>query len=292
MVLLRETDILTKEVLQWKGLHLFHFAGSSCSQKLRIFLRLKQIPWTSHHINLARREHTTSFYMGVNPRGLVPTLVHDGKVIIESNDILLYLEELFPEPSLIPESSGPETEALLRSEDKLHLDLRALTMRFVFPTFLTKRPESELAKYESLGSGTVDGRIDPDRQRELTFWREMLQNNGITDAQSVAAYQRFDSILRKFDQELNLQPFLMGSKVSLVDIAWYIYARRLTDAGYPLVDQHPNVARWYTGLHAQPAFRDEVPSGGIGELITFALHVAQKVRGTDLASVVARGTAA
>jgi len=37
------TDIKTKEVLSWEGIHLLHFKGSACSQKLRIFLNIKNI---------------------------------------------------------------------------------------------------------------------------------------------------------------------------------------------------------------------------------------------------------
>ena len=48
MVQLADGDIKTREVLDWKGVHLFHFMGSSCSQKARIFLNLKGIPWESH----------------------------------------------------------------------------------------------------------------------------------------------------------------------------------------------------------------------------------------------------
>lgn len=102
MVELAASDVLTKEVLQWQGLHLFHFIGSSCSQKLRIYAGLKNIDLTLHHINLVKRENQTDWYMGINPRGLVPTLIDDGKVIIESNDIITYLEKKFPAPELIP----------------------------------------------------------------------------------------------------------------------------------------------------------------------------------------------
>jgi hypothetical protein len=45
MVQLVESDIKTREVLDWKGVHVLHFMGSSCSQKLRVFLNLKGIPW-------------------------------------------------------------------------------------------------------------------------------------------------------------------------------------------------------------------------------------------------------
>ena len=58
MVQLADGDIKTREVLGWKGVHVLHFMGSSCSQKLRIFLNLKGIPWQSHPIDLpALREH-------------------------------------------------------------------------------------------------------------------------------------------------------------------------------------------------------------------------------------------
>ena len=48
VVELAASDVLTKEVLVWKGLHLFHFSGSSCSQKLRIYLNLKGIAPSLH----------------------------------------------------------------------------------------------------------------------------------------------------------------------------------------------------------------------------------------------------
>ena len=81
VVELAASDVLTKEVLGWKGLHLFHFSGSSCSQKLRIYMNLKGIAPSLHPVNLVKHENETDWYMGINPRGLVPTLIDDGKVI-------------------------------------------------------------------------------------------------------------------------------------------------------------------------------------------------------------------
>src|SRR5580704_13795250 len=88
MVQLADGDIKTREVLGWKGVHVLHFMGSSCSQKLRIFLNLKGIPWQSHPIDLPAYENMQPWFLGINPRGLVPVLVHDGAVHIESNDII------------------------------------------------------------------------------------------------------------------------------------------------------------------------------------------------------------
>ena len=59
-MLLDHSDIQTKEVLNWKGFNLLHFTGSACSQKLRIFLNLKEIDWISHHIDLTKNEQFDS----------------------------------------------------------------------------------------------------------------------------------------------------------------------------------------------------------------------------------------
>ena len=85
-----------------KGLHLFHFMLSNCSQRVRLGLEEKALAWTSHHLNLPANEHVTSDYVRINPNAVVPTLVHDGQVVIESNDILVYLDEHFPDPPLRP----------------------------------------------------------------------------------------------------------------------------------------------------------------------------------------------
>jgi Glutathione S-transferase, N-terminal domain len=110
MVQLVDSDIKTREVLDWKGVHVLHFMGSSCSQKLRIFLNLKGIKWESHLVDLFTNENFLPWFLGINPRGLVPVLVHDGAVHIESNDIIQYLEQKFPTPKLIP-ATGTRSRA-------------------------------------------------------------------------------------------------------------------------------------------------------------------------------------
>lgn len=286
MVMLLDKDVQTKEVFQWKGLHLLHFQGSTCSQKTRIFLRLKGIEWTSHHIDLARKEHLKPWFMGINPRGLVPVLIDNGKVIIESNDILEYLEERFPNPPLMPPQKAAETRAMLKAEDDLHFDIRALTMRFVIPSFLAKRPASDIVNYEQLGTGTVGGKVDSNRENEVKFWSDMNEHGGITNEKVKQAFGRFREQLDEYDKILSDQAYLLGKDISQIDIAWYIYARRLVDAGYPIAQLHPAVGRWLDRLNADSRFRDEVPSGGPLGAVTRVLYFFQRIRGTRLVDVV------
>lgn len=286
MVMLRESDVQTKEVLSWQGLHLFHASGSTCSQKTRIFMRLKGLSWTSHHVNLIKKEQLEPYFMGINPRGLVPVLVHDGKVIIESNDILEYLETTFPSPSLIPGDYVTRVAELLTAEDDLHLDIRSLTMRFVFPLFLVKRAEEDISKYETSGSGEVSGTTDRNRLREAKFWRDLNTHHGIPDVRAKEAFSRFKIALDEYEGRLNEHQFLAGPDLSPVDIAWYIYSRRLLDAGYPIAKLHPKFSAWFDRMHANPDFHEEVPTGGIPWAITSLLRLAQKLRGTTLVHVV------
>jgi glutathione S-transferase len=257
MVQLVDSDIRTREVLGWKGVHVLHFMGSSCSQKLRVFLNLKGIDWQSHHIELPANENYKPWFLGINPRGLVPVLVHDGAVHIESNDIITYLERAFPTPKLIPAGYEDEVATLLKHEDDLHLDLRTLSFRFVFAPPGAPKSVEALKSYAANGSGTVGGQIDHDKQVQIEFW-ERAAREGFTDERARASAQKFRAEFDAMDERLARQPYLMGDALSVLDIAWLIYAHRLSLAGYPFQRLHPHVFAWQERLSEQPEFAKEI----------------------------------
>jgi len=257
MVQLLDSDIKTREVLGWKGVHVLHFMGSSCSQKLRIFLNLKEIKWKSHLVDLDTNENFRPWFLGINPRGLVPVLVHDGAVHIESNDIIQYLEQTFPTPKLIPAEHENEVAALLKHEDDLHLDLRTLSFRFVFAPPGPPKPTEALKSYAANGSGTVQGARDRDREIQIEFW-ERAAREGFTDERARASAQKFRAEFDALDKQLAQHPYLMGDTLSVLDIAWFIYAHRLSLAGYPLARLHPRFSTWVEKLRARPEFSKEI----------------------------------
>jgi glutathione S-transferase len=257
MVQLVDGDISTREVLGWKGVHVLHYSGSSCSQKLRIVLNLKGIAWQSHLIDLRANENFRPWFLGINPRGLVPVLVHDGAVHIESNDIIQYLENAFPAPKLIPAGHENEVAALLKHEDDLHLDLRTLSFRFVFAPPGPPKPAEALVSYAANGSGTVQGLPDREKAAQIAFW-ERAAKEGITDQAARVSAQKFRAEFDGLDTRLAAQPYLMGDALSVLDVAWFIYANRLSLGGYPLARLHPNVAAWFEKLGARPEFAREV----------------------------------
>jgi glutathione S-transferase len=224
---------------------------------LRIFLNLKGIPWHSRIVDLAANANMSEWFLGINPRGLVPVLIHDGVVHIESNDILLHLERSFPEPSLIPASFAARIETLLRHEDDLHLDLRALSFRFVFdPPSSPKSPEV-LERFVNFGSGTINGEVDAGKAEQVEFWRSYA-STGVTDETARAAIKHFRAAFDELEQRLGQSENLLGNELTVLDIAWFIYANRLVLAGYPLRRLHRALAAWFDRLRARPAFASEI----------------------------------
>jgi len=69
-------------------LELYHAPQSTCSQKVRIALAEKNLDWTERRVNLAKNDQLRPEYLALNPNGVVPTLVHDGHVIVDSSRIV------------------------------------------------------------------------------------------------------------------------------------------------------------------------------------------------------------
>ena len=222
---LDDSVINTREVTEWKGLHLFHFDQSSCSQKVRILLRELRIEFTPHPINLLRGEQRSDWYLGINARGQVPVLVHDGIVHIESNDIIEYLNQRFAstDSSFLPttETERQKMHKLMALEDQLHNDLRVVTFTYLAPDFDNHVASAERS-FEFIG--------------------------------------HFHSAFTELDGLLQSQAYLLGERMTLADISWFITLHRLNIAGYPF-QNHPNLQAYVTRIAGRPTFRQELEAG-------------------------------
>jgi maleylacetoacetate isomerase/maleylpyruvate isomerase len=93
---------------------LYGYSMSSAAYRVRIALALKDIAVTTVTKQLRRGEHRLKDFMHVNPQGLVPALqLDDGQVLTQSLAIVEYLEEVYPQPPLLP--SSPVDRARVRS---------------------------------------------------------------------------------------------------------------------------------------------------------------------------------
>mmetsp|Transcript_41227 Transcript_41227/g.54241 ORF Transcript_41227/g.54241 Transcript_41227/m.54241 type:complete len:296 (+) Transcript_41227:43-930(+) len=277
--------VTSKEVLGWKGIHLFHFWFSSCSQKVRLFLRLKSIPWTSHVINLRNQENHNEWYLGINPRGLVPCLVDDGDVHIESNDIMQYLENKFPDPPLLPMDDFERDLMMnqLKEEDNLHMELRALTFAFLAP-----KKMNSLLKFTNYKNKIHPSPIANQRSKDVKFYEDYI-NKGITPEQIVSAYNAWREKFSELNGKLNDNSpsnYMAGSKLSLLDIAWFVNVDRLQKCGYP-VSHHPRLLEWYNGLlSSHEGFKEETQLPRMLQFKAVKLRIKQKIQKKAMLDIV------
>lgn len=69
---------------------------------MRLALAEKKLDWHSHILDLMVGDQFKPAYRNINPGAVVPTLVHDGRVVIESAVINEYIDDEFPDPALRP----------------------------------------------------------------------------------------------------------------------------------------------------------------------------------------------
>ena len=81
---------------------LHDYYRSSAAYRVRIALNLKGVEYDSHPVNLLESEQQSDDYRALNPQALVPMLEIDGHQLTQSLAIMVYLDQRYPEPPLIP----------------------------------------------------------------------------------------------------------------------------------------------------------------------------------------------
>ena len=84
---------------------LYHHGSSVCAAKVRFALGEKNLAWQGHYLDILKGDQFAPEYQKLNPKAVVPTLVHDGNVIVELTVINEYIDETFPDAPLKPKSA-------------------------------------------------------------------------------------------------------------------------------------------------------------------------------------------
>ena len=232
-----------------EGLHLYHANRSNCSACVRMLLEEKRLDWTGHHIDLGRKENISEDYFGINPKGLVPSLVHDGTVVVESNDIMVYLEEAFPEPGFrsVPADRQAEIDYWLKKSGDMHLPAIKTFQYSKVNSRLVKKTEEEETRYWKLQK-------DPEL---LAFHGKHSRGKSFSDADLEGATALLDEIFAEMDRTLTDRAWLVGDAYTLADISWAPTITTLMGGGYDFTP-YPAVRRWYGVVSARPQFETAV----------------------------------
>src|ERR1700716_2608620 len=95
---------------------LYNAPPSTCSQRVRFVLNAKGLPFEERKLDLLAGDQLKPDYLALNPNGVVPTLEHDGNVVIDSSVIIEYLDEIAPEPaSFTPRAHNASEDARKRA---------------------------------------------------------------------------------------------------------------------------------------------------------------------------------
>lgn len=246
-------------------LTLYNAAHSTCSQKVRICLAEKKLPFKDVKLDIGKaKEHLRPEYLKINPNGVVPTLVDGDDIIVDSSVICEYLEERYPEVRLSPENLADRAR------------MRAW-MRFLeeVPTAAVRVPSFNmgfLPRYEGMDRKTFEGVESDIRPIRKQFYRRMGPQ-GFKKEDVEASLEQIANTCSRMSAALEKGPWLLGEQYTLADIIVAPLIDRMADLGMDTIwnDKFPRVADWYARMQARPAFQQTFyPGARMSEFLPLA----------------------
>lgn len=231
---------------------LYHNNMSTCAQKVRLVLAEKDLRPVEHHLNLRAGEQNTPEYLQLNPKGVVPTLVDHGQVIVESTVICEYLDDAYPQPSLRP--ADPLQRARMRwwtllPDAGLHPAIGATCFAVAFRHQVLAHGPEATAKY-------LAGRPDPVQRERL---RALIEQG--LDAPGVEhSVRQYDGFVGQMARQLEQTTWLAGETCSLADLMALPYLVRLEHLGCDwwwtdVSRGRASVSAWLQRCRSRPSYR-------------------------------------
>ncbi|HYB98805.1 MAG TPA: glutathione S-transferase family protein [Candidatus Limnocylindrales bacterium] len=156
----------------------------------------------------------------VNPRGEVPVLDDDGLIVVNSSDIVAYLEHRYPQPALLPADPAVRVEA------------RA---------------------WERLADGLIDALT---HDISLWTWPTLQRHDQPPPGLVEAGMRDIGIVLSRLEKALDGREYLCGS-LSIADFALFPHLTSLRALGISLQD-HRNLSRWNVRMRDIPAVREDL----------------------------------
>ena len=235
---------------------LYNAKQSTCSQRVRYALHENGLSFSEHLLDLFSGDQLKPEYLAINPNGVVPTLIDDGRVIIDSSVIVEYIDEVYAEgASLVP--SDPTKRAEMRS-----------WMRFIdeVPTPAVRVPSYNAAflpHFQSMSEAEFLALAESKPLRKDFLLA--MGRTGFSEAEMSKAVDRLNKgILRMAAALDGGGPWLLGEQFTLADIAIMPVLVRMEDLGMAhMWADHPRVAEWLRLIKLRPAFEKTFYEGAL-----------------------------
>ena len=229
-------------------LKLYNAGASVCSVKVRIGMAEKGLEWEDILFNLPKGEQNDPAYLKLNPNGVVPTLVDEDLVIIESSVILEYVDELVATNPLMPTEKGAKAITkiwLLRC-----LDIHGAINTMSFSTanrdalLANKTPEELEAYLQKITNPKV-----AEKRRDLV-------TNGIESSFVNADFFVLRRMFEDMQAALEKTTWLTGNNFGLSDTALLAYVDRLDRLSMSGLweERWPLVGKWLEAAKLRPSY--------------------------------------
>ena len=227
---------------------LYNAPQSTCSQRVRFVLNAKKLPFAEIKLDLLAGDQLKPDYLKLNPNGVVPTLDHDGAIIIDSSVIIEYLDEVATEPEYFT-PRAPAERASMRALMRFIDEMPAAAVRV--PTFnLAFLPRFQAMSEEEF---MAFANAKPLRREFMLA----MGRNGFPKAEMDAALGRLARTLERMGDAIAASggPWLLGARPTLADVAVMPAIVRMADLGLDRMwADKPAIGRWYDAIRAYPAF--------------------------------------
>lgn len=233
-------------------LELYHHGSSVCAAKSRFAIMEKGVEWTGHYLDILAGDQFDPEYLKLNPKGLVPTLVHDGKVITESSVICEYIDDAFPEPSLKPDDPFERSEMRQWTkivDEYVHPTCGELTFVSCHRHIILRLGPQGV---EEFLNGTPGVSVTPEwRKRKRELVELGLKAPAIEE--KIRLHFKY---MEEANKALEGKEWLTGDMFSLADVAMAPYLNRLDMLGMSALwtDRLPNLERWFQTIKSRPLF--------------------------------------
>jgi glutathione S-transferase len=238
---------------------LYNAPQSTCSQRVRFVLNAKDLAFDEVKLDLLAGDQLKPDYLKLNPNGVVPTLDHDGSIVIDSSVIIEYFDEIAPKPANFTPPDPVKRaamRALMRFIDEMPAAaVRVPTFNLAFlPRFAAMSEDEFLAFAES----------KPLRKEFMLA----MGRKGFPQKDMDAALDRLGRTLVRMEREIAASggPWLLGRDITLADVAVMPAIVRMADLGLDSMwKDKPAIARWYEAIRVHSAFE---PTYYFGSLLT------------------------
>lgn len=219
-----------------KGIHLFGASGSNNYMRVALMLEEKQLDWQSHSVNLLKYENFEPEYLNINPQGSIPAMIHNGIAIYGSENILKYLEKVFPNPSFTPHDKENEMWEWVQSATRTHIETAIGYL------------------YSKKGGRPVRKDMIETYKKQNPNKLEFMQTRGyhMTKEQVQEVENINNAKMQMLDDTLSRNSYILGDKVSVADITWLPDPIFIQAIGFDL-SPYPNVQKWIKRMQTRPS---------------------------------------